>query len=264
VAVVEQASDNPDLVGRRVVADINIGCGQCPSCLKGDPRHCPDRRVIGIKGHQGAFAERVAVPAANLHLVPDGVSDEEAVFAEPLAAALEIAQQVHLKADMKMAVAGDGKLGLLIALALRHQVPGLLLIGRHPEKLALAQAQGVAVCLAGSDQARAAQGSCDLVVEATGRPQGLEQALALVRPEGTVALKTTSHLPVELDMSRVVVNEITLIGSRCGDLALALHFLDRHLLDVKPLVQAVFPLEQFAAAMDHAQRPGALKVLIRL
>lgn len=262
VARVEAAPGRPDLLGARVVVDINQGCGRCPRCLAGDPRHCPARRTLGIHAWPGALAELMTAPLGNLHLAPDSVSDEQAVLAEPLAAALEIAQQVHLRAEMKLAVLGDGRLGLLIALALRHYVPGLVLVGRHPEKLALAQAQGVAVCLAGALELAAARESFDLVVEATGRPAGLEHALALVRSEGTVALKTTSHLPVPLDMSRVVVREITLVGSRCGNLQLALHFMAAGLLETGPLLAGRYGLSQFAQALNQAKAPGALKVLV--
>lgn len=265
--VVEQAPGRPHLVGRLVTAEINQGCGTCPRCLMGDPRHCPDRVALGIKGWDGALAQYVLAPLANLRRVPEGVPARAAALAEPLAAALEVGQQLHLTAGMKALVLGDGKLGLLCALGLRHQIPGLILAGRHQNKLDLAVAQGVRAVLAdGPDLAELARGlgGFDLVVEATGRPQGLGQALELVRPEGTIVAKTTSHRPSELDLARLVVNEISLVGSRCGDIGLALAYLKNGWLDVAPLIAAEYPLEDISAALDHARRPGALKILVRV
>jgi len=265
--VVEEAPGRPTLVGRLVAAEINQGCGTCPRCLAGDPRHCPDRTALGIKGWDGALAQYVLAPLANLRLVPEGVSPRVAALAEPLAAALEIGQQLHLTAGMKLLILGDGKLGLLCALGLRHQVPGLLLAGRHQAKLDLALAQGVrAILTDGPDLAELARelGGFDLVVEATGRPEGLGQALELVRPEGTIVAKTTSHEPSELDLARLVVNEVNLLGSRCGNIGLALDYLKNRWLEVEPLIEAEYPLEELSAALDHARRPGALKVLVRV
>lgn len=265
--VVEQAPGRPHLAGRLVTAEINHGCGTCPRCLAGDPRHCPDRVALGIKGWDGALAHYILAPLANLRRVPEGVTARAATLAEPLAAALEIGQQVHLTAGMKVLVLGDGKLGLLCALGLRHQVPGLLLAGRHQAKLDLAMAQGVRAILAqGPDLAELARemGGFDLVVEATGRPEGLGQALELVRPEGTIVAKTTSHEPSRLDLARLVVNEINLVGSRCGNIGLALDYLRNRWVEVEPLIEAEYPLEELSAALDHARRPGALKVLVRV
>lgn len=265
--VVEQAPGRPHLAGRLVTAEINHGCGACPRCLAGDARHCPERTALGIKGWDGALAQYVLAPLANLRRVPEGVTARAATLAEPLAAALEIGQQVHLTAGMKVLVLGDGKLGLLCALGLRHQVPGLLLAGRHQAKLDLAMAQGVRAILAqGPDLTELARemGGFDLVVEATGRPQGLGLALELVRPEGTIVAKTTSHQPSELNLARLVVNEINLVGSRCGNLGLALDYLKNRWVEVEPLIEAEYPLEELSAALDHARRPGALKVLVRV
>lgn len=261
VGVVDQAPSRPDLVGHRVVAEINFGCGACPRCLGGDSRHCPERRALGIKGAPGAMAEYVTVPVKSLLMVDEEISDRQAVFAEPLAAALEPAQQMLLTARTKLLVLGDGKLGLLCALALRHYAPGLVLAGRHKGKLAMAQAQGVNTLL--SDDPQLAAQWFDVVVEATGKPQGLALALSLVRPEGTVIAKTTSHEPSSLDLAKLVVDEITLLGSRCGDMGLALHFLKNRLVDPEPMIQAEFPLAQAKQAFAEATRPGALKVLIK-
>ena len=265
--VVEEAPGRPTLVGRLVAAEINQGCGTCPRCLAGDARHCPERTALGTKGWDGALAQYVLAPLASLRRVPEGVTARAATLAEPLAAALEIGQQVHLTAGMKVLVLGDGKLGLLCALGLRHQVPGLLLAGRHQAKLDLALAQGVrAILTDGPDLAELARelGGFDLVVEATGRPEGLGQALELVRPEGTIVAKTTSHEPSRLDLARLVVNEVNLVGSRCGNIGLALDYLKNRWLEVEPLIEAEYPLEELSAALDHARRPVALKVLVRV
>ncbi len=262
VGLVEEAPSRPELVGRRVVAEINFGCGSCARCLAGDPRHCPERRALGIKDAPGAMAEYVALPAENLIPIDDSLGDRQAVFSEPLAAALEPSQQMRLTARQRLLVLGDGKLGLLCALGLRHWVPSLVLAGRHPHKLALAQAQGVATVLS-SDPALGDQ-RFEVVVEATGRPEGLAQALALVQPEGVVVAKTTSHQPSTLDLAKLVVDEVTLMGSRCGDMRLALHFLQNRLLAVEPLIQATYPLARAGEALAAAGRPGALKVLLEV
>ena len=246
------------------MAEINIGCGHCPWCRNGVPKHCPDRQAVGIKGVDGVFAEYVKVPQQNILTVPDNLDDQEAVIVEPLAAALEIGQQVHLTADLKTVVLGAGKLGLLIALALRTSCPDLLLIGRHDRGLDIAAAQGVRTLKTSSRQ-KAPFGlePFDLVVEATGRPQGLDQALKLVRPQGTIAAKTTTRDPAPMDLARLVVNEVRLVGSRCGNFRLALSYLEHRLLDVRPLIEAEYPLADFGRALERARQPGVLKVILR-
>lgn len=262
VGVVEAAPDAPEWLGRRVVADINRGCGGCARCLSGDSRHCATRTTMGIFGWDGAFAEWMAAPATNLIAVPDDLPDREAVFAEPLAAALEVSQQVHLTAKTRLAVLGDGKLGILAACGLRHFCPGIVLVGRHPEKLDAAARQGVAVRLA------AEQEGCDerfdVVVEATGRPDGLARAMEMTRPEGIIVAKTTVAATAPLNLAKLVVDEISVVGSRCGDLSLALHHLRERLVDVTPLIEAEYALEDFEAAFARASRPGARKVLVRI
>jgi threonine dehydrogenase-like Zn-dependent dehydrogenase len=264
VGVVEEAPGRPELEGLRVTADINIGCGHCPRCQAGDPRHCPQRRVIGIKHWEGAFAQYLLAPVANLHEVPDGLPQKQAVFAEPLAAALEVGQQVHIHAGTRLAVLGDGKLGLLIALALRQYNPGLILMGRHRHKLAIASAQGVRTLALdpGGIWPPPGQEPFDLVVEATGHPQGPALALDILRPQGTLVLKTTSHLPTSLNLAKVVVDEIAILGSRCGNLALALDHLTQGRIDVTPLIEKTYPFQELPAALEHARRKGALKVLL--
>lgn len=264
VGHVVKAPDAPKLVGARVTGEINIGCGICHTCLTEGPRHCPTRRTLGIDGWDGAFAEFIVLPIANLHVIPDGVSDMEAIFVEPLAAALEPGQQLHLTARDSMLVLGDGKLGILTACALRYQVPGLILAGRHAHKLAIAAAQGVEIRLASAaSDLLAEHGPFDVVIEATGRPQGLNDALTLVRPEGTVVLKTTIAAETSFDMAKAVVNEITLVGSRCGNFDLALSYLRDGLVDVMPLVEIIRPFEECVDAMAVAARPGAMKVMLQ-
>ncbi len=266
VGIVEQCPKSPELVGKRVVADINCGCGRCPACLARDPRHCPERQTIGIRGRDGVFAEYCAIPVENLHVVPEPVETLCAVFAEPLAAALEIAQQLHIGHHTRIAVIGDGKLGILAALGLNHYSSRVLLAGRYPQKLAIAERQGVAtVCLDSKDAVAAVcarLGQFDITVDATGNPEGINLAIALTRPEGTVVVKTTSHRPSQIDLASVAVNELRLIGSRCGDLSLALRFLENRWLDVKPLVDAVYPLTDFTEAFSHALCKDSLKVLL--
>ncbi|QLA19487.1 MDR/zinc-dependent alcohol dehydrogenase-like family protein [Desulfolutivibrio sulfoxidireducens] len=262
VGVVEAAPDAPEWLGRRVVADINWGCGRCARCLSGDPRHCGDRTTLGIHGWDGAFAEWMVAPVKNLLSVPDGLPEREAVFAEPLAAALEVSQQAHLTARTRVAVLGDGKLGILAACGLRHFCPGIVLIGRHAHKLEVAARQGVTVRLASELKGRDER--FDVVVEATGRADGLARAMDMVRPEGTIVAKTTVAATAPLDLARLVVDEITVMGSRCGDLSLALHFLESRLVDVAPLIEAEYPLADFETAFARASRPGARKVLVRI
>ena len=267
VGRVVEAPDNPELLGRRVTAEINLGCGICPTCRKFDARHCPNRTTLGIAGKDGAFAEYVTVPASVVHVVPDAVSDPQAVFIEPLAAALEPAQQLHLTARQSVLVLGDGKLGILSACGLRYLCPDIVLAGKHPAKLGIAAAQGVDTCHGATPAGLTAAalgkyGRFDVVIEATGRPDGLACALDLVRPEGTVVLKTTTFAPASLNMARVVVDEISLVGSRCGDFRLAATYLRDRLVDVLPLVEATYPFAFFPEALAAASRPGAMKVLV--
>ncbi len=268
VGEVAQAPDAPHWVGKRVVADINFSCGRCADCRAGRGRHCATRTVLGIKGRDGAFAEYCQVPVENLVAVPDGMDDEDAVFAEPLAAALEVGQQVHLTNRHRLLIIGDGKLGLLAALGLRYLCPNLVLAGRHPDKLAIAAGAGVRVEHVAGPAALEAlvarEGRFDVVVEASGKPQTLQQALALVRPEGVIVAKTTSHERSELNLAALVVDEITVVGSRCGDMGLAVSYLAHKWVDVRPLIEAVYPFVQFPEAFDRAQHPGARKVLVTI
>lgn len=259
VGVVEEGP--PGLLGRRVVAEINFACGACAACAGGLGRHCPTRDVMGILRADGAFAEQVLVPVANLHAVPDGVPDEEAVFAEPLAAAFEVLEQVHVRPGATAVVLGDGKLGLLVALVLHAAGARVTCVGRHAHKLEHLQRAGVQVALA--DQADPPGDRVDLVVEATGSREGLARAMGLVRPRGTLVLKSTVADAHQLSLAPLVIDEVTVVGSRCGPFGPALAALDARRVRVAPLVEAVYPLAEGAAAVARASRPGALKVLLR-
>jgi threonine dehydrogenase-like Zn-dependent dehydrogenase len=244
--------------GRRVVGEINFACGQCTTCRSGLPRHCPTRRVMGILDADGAFAEYVAVPVANLHAVPDGIPDDAAVFTEPLAAACEIAEQVRIEPGMRAIVLGDGKLGLLAAQTLHLAGARVLAVGRHDEKLAHLRRRGIeTVRLDEWNRARA-----DLVVEATGSADGFALAVAATRPRGTLVLKSTIAESAPLNLAPLVIDEITVVGSRCGPFAPALQALADGGVDVRPLITARHRLADGVAALRHAAQPGVLKVLI--
>lgn len=247
-------ADDPALVDRRVVGEINLACGRCDWCARGLGRHCPTRRVTGIVDADGAFADRLVVPTSVLHVVPDGIPDAAAVFVEPLAAAFEILEQLGDVAGRRAVVLGDGKLGLLLAQVLRNAGADVTLAGRHADKLALAERLGVAT--------DAPRPGADLVVDATGSPSGLSTALGLVRPRGTVVLKTTVGEEHRLDLAKAVIDEITIIGSRCGPFAPALAALASGTVSVDPLVDRVFPLDDAVAAFARARTPGVLKVLV--
>lgn len=256
VGVVEDGP--PAWRGRRVVGEINFACGRCPSCAAGLGRHCPARAVMGILGADGAFAESVALPVANLHAVPDGVADDAAAFCEPLAAAFEILEQVPAAARGRCVVLGDGKLGLLAAQVLAAAGARVLAVGRHPDKLALLRRRGIETTTADAwDRARA-----DVVVEATGRAGGFAEAAAATRPRGTLVVKSTVAHAAPLDLSPVVIDELTVVGSRCGPFAPALDALARGTVDVRSLISARYRLRDGVEALRRAAQPGVVKVLL--
>jgi len=248
------AAADPGLVGARVVGEINFACGVCPTCRAGLGRHCPTRRVLGIVGADGAFADLVLLPARNLHRVPDSVPDRAAVFIEPLAAACEVLEQVPVAPGLRTVVLGDGKLGLLVAQVLAGAGADVTLAGHHAGKLERARRLGIAT--------GPAVAGADLLVDATGSPGGLAAALALVRPRGTIVLKTTVAGEHRLDLAPAVINEVTVVGSRCGPFAPALAALAGGRTSVAPLVDAVYPLDDAVGAFARAAEPGVLKVLI--
>jgi threonine dehydrogenase-like Zn-dependent dehydrogenase len=258
---VGQVCEGPvDLVGTRVVGEINFACRRCGWCDRGLTRHCPNRRVMGIVHADGSFAQYLAVPQANLHVVPEGVSDEEAVFTEPLAAAFEIAEQVHLQPASEIVVFGDGKLGILCAQVLHLLGAKVTLVGKHLAKLAVLHQRGVPTILLSEWRARQA----DVVVDATGSTAGLALALETVKPRGTLVLKSTVAAQHSVSLAPLVINEVTVVGSRCGPFAPALQALAQKQVTVTPLIDAVYPLSDGIAAVNHAARSGTLKVLLRM
>ncbi len=262
VGVVEDSPARPDLVGKRVVGEINAGCGACEKCAAGDPRHCPKRTVLGIVGRDGAHAEYLTLPNENLVVVPDTVSDEQAVFAEPLAAAWGIGEMADLQKDTRLAVIGDGKLGLLCAMSLRLKCDHVVNIGKHRSKLDIAASADVDTLLV-NDLKDAHVKGFDVVVEASGSESGFATALELVRPRGTIVLKSTFHGTPTWNASRVVVEEITVVGSRCGRFAPAVELLASGRIDVSRLIDSEMPLSEGVDAMNEASRKGALKILLR-
>lgn len=260
VGVVEACADAPELIGRRVVGEINAACGDCPTCRAGRPTHCPNRTTLGIGGRDGAFAEFLILPVVNLHPVPDQMSDRVAVFTEPLAAACEIPEQVHLHPTDRVVVLGDGKLGLLVAQVLSLTGCDLLVVGRHTEKLDILRRRGIPTALVG--EARDVQ--ADVVVDCTGVPDGFLAARAMIRPRGTLVLKSTFHGVNQVNLTSLVVDEVRMIGSRCGPFAPALRLLARDLIDVESLIDAVYPLDEALAAFERAGTKGTLKVLLEI
>jgi threonine dehydrogenase-like Zn-dependent dehydrogenase len=248
----------PDWIGERVVGEINLACGRCDFCRRGLGRHCRDRQVMGIAGADGAFAEFLAIPVANLHAVPQGMTDETAVFTEPLAAALEILEQIHVRPGTQATVLGDGKLGLLVAQVLHRAGARVLAVGKHDAKLDILRHFGISTVLV-KDWDRT---PAELVVEATGSALGVEAAIAATRPRGTLVLKSTVADRVAIDLAPLVINEINVVGSRCGPFAAALRTLESGEIDVLSLIAARRPLAEAVDALRLAAQPGMLKVLI--
>lgn len=259
VGIVEE-SGRPELLGKRVVGEINAGCGRCALCLAGDPRHCPKRTVLGIKGRDGTHAEFLRLPDANLVEVPDVVSDEQAVFAEPLAAAYGITEQVEILPESRVAVIGDGKLGILCALSLGLRSNKVTLVGRHASKLEIAERQGIETILSG--EAEKMPSTFDVVVEASGSESGFATALDIVRPRGKIVLKSTFQGKPAWEAWRVVVDEITIVGSRCGRFEPAVRLLAAGKIDVTPMISTDMPLARGVEAMGEAQAKGVMKVLL--
>lgn len=257
VGVVEQSPD-PAWIGRRVAGEINAACACCATCTGGAPTHCPHRSVLGILGRDGAFADTLDLPLANLHPLPDDLPDEHAIFIEPVAAGFEILEQRAVRPTDRVLVLGDGKLGLLVAQVLALTGCRLTVLGRHAAKLGVAQKLGLEAGLtADYDGARA-----DVVVDCTGSAAGFEQALRWTRPRGTLVLKSTVAEGAPLNLAPVVIDEIRVLGSRCGPFPPAIRALARGDVRVALLLHASYPLEEGVAAFEHAARPGVLKVLL--
>lgn len=256
VGVVVEA-DRQDLVGKRVVGEINLACGKCDFCINHIRKHCSERTVLGIVKHPGAFAEFLTLPEQNLHVVPDSLSDDEAVFVEPVAAARVILDQVSFLQGEPVAVLGDGKLGLLISQALSASEVKPYLFGRHPDKMRIAERAGARVSTFLPNP-----GEFDYVVDATGTAEGLTQALQIVRPRGVVIMKSTVHGTPSIDTARIVVNENVLMGSRCGSFEPALKLLASGKINVTDMIVEHVPLADAPRAFERAERKGTLKILL--
>jgi len=259
VGVVEKSS-NPDMIGKRVVGEINAGCNNCDYCKKGMNRHCPNRTVLGILKRDGAFAEFLSLPEENLHVIPDSISDQQAVFVEPLAAAFEIKEQISLNPDWQVAVVGDGRLAQMISQVLKLSCSNVTCFGRHQNKLLLLEPFGVTTKI-GIDSPD--EQLYDLVVEATGSNSGFTDTMKLVKPRGTVILKSTIASRENLDLTPTIINEITLVGSRCGLFKPAIDALATKMIIVDSMIDSTFPLNEFSKAIEHAKKPDTLKVFLK-
>lgn len=258
VGVVEQGPS--DLLGRRVVGEINVACGACETCRSGVTTHCPNRTVLGIVNRHGAFAEKLTLPASNLHLVPDNLSNEAATLTEPLAAALQVQEQIPITEDQRVLVVGSGKLGQLIARSLAATGCRLTVLGRRQPTLDLLADREIAVMKEPELQER----SFDVAIECTGNDQGFELARRSLRPRGTLVMKSTYAADLTVDAAAIVVDELSLIGSRCGPFPPALDILSNGNLAVEDLIEERYPLADALKAFAHAARPGALKVLLQI
>ncbi len=259
VGIVEKCNVK-NLIGKRVVGEINIGCGACSYCKKKMQNHCPVRSVLGILNKDGVFSEYITLPVKNLHLVPDSVSDEEAVFVEPLAAAFEITRQVDIMPYGKVCVLGDGKLGLLVGQVLSLTNCDLVVVGKHKDKLSILKRRGIKTALVSNFNKR----EFDVVVDCTGSSSGMETALKIVKPQGKIIIKTTIAEKRAVDLNRVVVNELALIGSRCGPFPPAIKAIETKKVDVHPLISKTFSLEDGIKAFKYALRKGVLKVIVEI
>jgi threonine dehydrogenase-like Zn-dependent dehydrogenase len=262
VGIIEHAPEHSaDLINKRVVGEINCGCGICDYCKTGLEKHCPSRTTLGIWGKDGVFAEYTTLPVSNLHAMPDSVSDEEAVFVEPLAAAYEIQEQVEIKPAHVILVLGDGKLGLLCALVLNFSGAQVTLAGKHDKKLKIAgnqHIQTINVTTEKPDKER----KYDIVVEATGSAEGFETALQYIKPRGAVVLKSTMASSQKINLAPIVINEITLIGSRCGPFEAAIESLVQKRIDMKPLISGIYAMENAQKAFEEARKKENLKIII--
>jgi threonine dehydrogenase-like Zn-dependent dehydrogenase len=274
VGIIEAVREGPgaspltSLIGKRVVGEINAACHRpdCSYCQRGMPTHCPNRTTLGIVNRDGAFADYLVLPTRNLHLVPDTISDEEAVFTEPLAATFEILEQVHLQPTESVVILGDGKMGQLAAQVLRLVGCEVMMVGKHEEKLALATQRGVQTYLLEDAQRFTLENErrVHMVVECTGSAQGLELALRLVKARGVIVLKSTVAKESVLHLAPIVIDEIRIQGSRCGPFAPALRALSQGMVDMRSLISAEFPLDEALTAFEYAAQSGVLKVLVRV
>lgn len=260
VGIVDQAPHHPDLGGKRVVGEINAACRVCPACQAGRLTHCPHRTTLGIDRRDGAFADFLSLPADNLYPLPDEITNDQAVFTEPLAAACQILEQVPIDIADQVLIIGDGKLGLLCAQVLQRAGCRLTVLGRHPEKLQILADRGIHT----SQDPAALSPGLDIVVEATGTADGFKLACEYVRPRGTIVLKSTYHGQTAVDMTALVVHEISVVGSQCGPFPTAIALLKENAIDVQSLIHKRFPIEQGTDAFACAATKGVLKVLLEM
>ncbi len=260
--VVEEINDeDKTFLGKRVVGEINLGCKNCEWCAKDLERHCPNRSTLGILAKDGCFAEYVTLPLSNLIEIPENVPDEQAVFVEPLAAGLEILEQMHIQPCQKVMVLGDGKLGLLTALALNACGLDVLIVGKHQNKLDIAKNQGVKTQLLSEfEQAP----KFDVVVEATGSITGFETSVSCVKPRGTLVLKSTIAASKELNLAPIVINEITILGSRCGRFEPAMRLIASGKIDFSQMISKIYPIEQAVEAFDANNAKDTIKILLKI
>ena len=256
VGIVENGPD--EWLTRRVAGEINLACGECAMCSAGIPSQCYQRTTLGIDRHDGAFADYLILPVENLHALPDNVSDDAGVFVEPLAAAVQVIRQRPIQPGERVVVLGDGKLGLLTAQVLKQTEANLTLVGRNDSKLSLAQDWGIQTAQQGTLPAN----SADVVVDCTGQATGIADALHIIRPRGDLILKSTYYGLPEVDLTRVVVDEIRVIGSRCGPFTDAIDLLSQGKIDIAPLIDARYPLDSGLEALRHAGKKGTLKVIL--
>lgn len=263
VGVVEEVNDaDKSWIGKRVVAEISYGCDNpdCPWCAVKNYRHCPDRHTIGIWRKDGCFAEYITLPTNILFEVPENVPDEQAVFVEPLAAACEITEQLHIEPTHKVVVLGDGKLGLTTALTLNAQNLDVTLVGKHQNKLDIAKAQGVKTMLL--DELKVSN-NFDVVVEATGSVSGFETSLNLVKPRGILVLKSTIATGKELNLAPIVINEITVLGSRCGQFGPALRLLKNNRIDFKPFISKIYSIDEAIKGFEANREKDSIKIILK-
>ena len=264
VGVVEEINgEDKSLLGKRVVGEINLGCKNCDYCAKGLERHCPNRQTLGIFNKDGCFADYVTLPLSNLLEVNEKINDETAVFVEPLAAALEILEQLHIKPYEKVCVLGDGKLGLITALALNASNVDVTLVGKHQNKLDIAKEQNVKTVLL-ENLKQEDNKSFDVVVEATGRVSGFETSLSLVKPRGVLVLKSTIATGKELNLAPIVIEEITVLGSRCGQFAPALRLMEKNVIDFSKLVSAKLSFDDAVLGFEKNKEKNTIKILLEM
>jgi threonine dehydrogenase-like Zn-dependent dehydrogenase len=259
VGVVEKCSKS-DLVGSRVAGEINISCGTCEYCIEQVYNHCPNRSVLGILNKDGVFADYIALPVKNLHIIPDDITDDEALFIEPLAAAYEILEQISIDHSDRVCVMGDGKLGLLVGQVLSTTSCDLVVVGKYKEKLSILNERGIKTAVAMTFD----KDGFDIVVDCTGTPLGIEKAMSIVGSRGTVVLKSTTKERGFIDLNHLIVNEITMTGSRCGPFAPAIKGIELKNINPLPLISKRFKLDDGLKAFEYASQKGVLKVILEM